>query len=588
MDPEVEALAKQMNLREARELAVSRGDRVRGYELAMEARDVAAMDALAPTLEGNEGARARASAMRRRDPLAEGIVAQATGVLDDAVELFERAEAYDRAAAIFLRRGDVARAGRALERQVKRDPTDVASKRSLAEVLLQADRADAALRVLTGLGDDDVVKALRARAHERLGLSDAARASPEPPAVTDPRLLFGRYEVVREVSSTVSARVLEARDRLDPVSPRVALKIFTGTGHAGAGRDALVRFQREVEALATVDARAVMRPRAFLAEGPTLVLPWAAGGSVVDLLARGVPSPRRAAEIVSRVLEALDAAHRRGIIHRDVKPANVLLDEAGGAFLADFGVAHLGDATATATAGVIGTLRYMAPEQRRGEPASTRSDLYAVGIMLAELLGFAPEPARWPPLPEAIGALLRGLTADDPEDRPHEAAHVRDAIAAIAWPEDSLALLPRSVPPSARPPGVEGDRFVSEGTRDGARRDRVLEREELLIGADDPRRGLAEALAGIVHPALPLVLGVEGDAIRVERASGAKVVSLTADERARIVAALVAIHRRGAAHGGVASALMRDRRGVVLGFPAEGTEASAAGDLAAIARVAGR
>lgn len=579
-DPEVESLVKELRLEEAQKLAIARGDRVRAYELAMEARDVAAMDAIALALASDEHNRARASATRRRDPLGEAIVAEAMGALDDAVDLFERAESYGRAAAIHRRRGDVARAGRALERQVKRDPMDISSRRALAEVLLSVDRPDAALRALTGIAEDDAIAALRARAHERLGLSDSGSSPAPPPVHDDPRTLFGRYEVIREVSSTASARVLEARDRLDPASPRVALKIFTGTGHAGAGRDALMRFQREVEALSKLDARAVLRPRAFLAEGPTLVLPWAAGGSVVDVIARGLPSPRRAAEIVDRVLEALDAAHRRGIIHRDVKPANVLLDEAGGVYLADFGVAHLGDASATATAGVIGTVRYMAPEQRRGEPATTRSDLFAVGVMMCELLGFAADTARLPPLPEGVAELLRALVAEDPDARIADASTARAHLAAIGWPNEPFTARP-SAPPSVRPGAIEGARFEP---RPNGRRDRVLERDELLIADDDPRRPLAEALAAIVHPALPMVLGVDNGRVRVEVLEGAPVDALTTEERATISAALTLVHRRGAAHGSLRPCLRRTARGIVVRFPDVLEDASAAADVAALTR----
>src|SRR5262249_30673821 len=150
-------------------------------------------------------------------------------------------------------------------------------------------------------------------------------------------------------------------------------------------------FRREVEVLSKIDAQTVLKPRALLDEGPTVVLPWLSGGNLDELLARGRPTARRAAEIATRVLEALDAAHRRGLVHRDVNPAHVLLDEAGGAYLADFGVAHLGDASATATAGVIGTIRFMAPEQRLGEPATPRSDLYAVGVILGDLLGVSAD-----------------------------------------------------------------------------------------------------------------------------------------------------------------------------------------------------
>jgi len=582
-DPEVEALARQLRLADARALAAERGDLVRAFELAMEARDHAAIEQVATQIGGAEdrdaiSPRARGAALRRRDPFAEAAVAEACGALDDAIALYERAEAYGHAARIHRARGEIAKAGRALERQIGRDPTDAGARRSLAEVLLAIGRADAALRALAGLDRDETIRELRRQAHIRLGLLDEA-AAPPIASPEEPRLLFGRYDVIREVASTASARVLEARDRLDPVHPHVALKIFTGSGHAGAGRDALARFQREVEALVRIDAPSVLRPRAFLTEGPTLVLPWAAGGSVADLLARGTPSPRRAAEIAARVLDALDAAHRRGIIHRDVKPANVLLDEAGGAFLADFGVAHLGDASATATAGVIGTIKYMAPEQRRGEPATTRSDLFAVGVLLAELLGLSSDRARWN-APEEVTALLDTLLAEDPNERPGDAATVRARVAAIAWSDDTLAKAP-SGPPSLRSSLPPSARFEPRGE---VLHDLLLDRDEILIAVDDPRRALCEGLAAIDYPALPLVIGVdrESGAFRVEVLRGERVTSLTDDERTTIALALTALHRRGVAHGDVRGSLLRTKRGVVLALPAVKNEARPADDLAAL------
>ncbi|MGZ3450883.1 MAG: protein kinase domain-containing protein [Polyangiales bacterium] len=578
---EVETLAKAMRFAEASAAALREGDVVRAFELAIEARDATALENVASALGSIAEAdrrstcdRARAAAMRRHDKLAEGLAAEAAGDVDDAMALYEAAEAWGRAAKLHLARGEIAKAGRALEHQVRRDPADVPSRKSLARILLDIGRTDAALRTLSGLADDDEVRALRDRGHGALGLGDAVAAETKPVAEGEAKLLFGRYEVVREVASTPSSRVLEARDRLDPARARVALKIFTGTGHIGAGRDALARFRREVEVLAKIDAKPVLKPKALLDEGPTVVLPWLSGGNLDELLARGRPTAKRAAEIATRMLDALDAAHRRGIVHRDVKPANVLLDEAGGAYLADFGVAHLGDASATATAGVIGTLRYMAPEQRLGEPATPRSDLYAVGVILSELLGVSAEEA-----PPAIASLLGEMLAPDPAERIESAEAARARISAISWPDEPFAThvsIPPSLRPSA-PPAAE--RFTAEGPR---RRDLLLQRDELLIAEDDPRLPLALALAELTHPALPRVFGVERNALRVEVIEGSPEVALDDEGRGLVREALTALHRLGVAHGAVRACLRKTRRGFALAFPEARPDPSVESDLAAL------
>jgi serine/threonine-protein kinase len=261
-------------------------------------------------------------------------------------------------------------------------------------------------------------------------------------------------------------------------------------------------------------------------------------------------------------------------VHRDVKPANVLLDEAGGAYLADFGVAHLGDASATATAGVIGTLRYMAPEQRLGEAATPRSDLYAVGVIFGELLGISPEDA-----PAPIGELLSALVAVDPNDRVESAEAARRRISAVSWPDETVARM-ASIPPSLRPsvPPL-ADRFVREGH---LRKDALLVRDELLVAEDDPRIELALALAEVTHPALPRVFGVEGNALRVEVVEGSSDVKLDEEARRSIREALSELHHLGVAYGAVRSSLRATRRGVVLAFPEARPAPSVAEDLADI------
>jgi serine/threonine-protein kinase len=635
-DPEVEALARELRFAEACDRALEADDPQRALELALEGADVAragrAVDALArpdpPSRSDAEDAasaadaraqrlgRARAAAARARSDEVDGMLLERSGMLDEAVEAYDRAGAHQRTATLELARGRAAEAVRAFERHLAAHPDDVATRVPLARALLAMGRADAALRLLARLDASlDLPDACAAReaAEAQLGLREVPLATLGPassPPSTRPSegaraRLFGRYEVVREVASTPSSRVLQAIDRLLPGAPYVALKIFTGVAHLGAGRDALARFQREMSALSTIASPYVLRPREVLPDGPTLVLPWMAGGSLAAELERGPLIASRAIEIAARVLAALDVAHRRGILHRDVKPANVLLDEAGGAFLADFGVAHLGDASSTATAGQIGTLRYMSPEQRRGEPATARSDLYAVGVLLAEMLGVAADldGARASACFDSTGALaelLGAMLAAEPEDRPAAAGPLCAALRAVR--PDDAARLPVSAPRSAPPPASARP---SAGARrapldDGAF-DRLLEREEAWVPFDDPRRPLVEALATVLDPALPRVLGADAErgCFRVEAfaSRGQSALALTPADAEALLRALERLHLAGVAHGAVDTSVRATPRGVVLALPPlQGAEAGAVGsartatpegDRADVVRLAG-
>ena len=589
-DDEVEELAHALHLAQASELALSRGDAVRAFELALEDRDLsraeAALGAMAteadPATRALSLRRARAIAVRRGASDAEARVAELAGDVDEACALYERAGEWRRAANLHRARGDLGHAGRALERAVAADPGDDSARRELATLLVDAGRHEAALRALGGLADDRAVTELRARAHAGLGLEGVGAQPPAAPLPTDDTLLFGRYQVVREVASTASSRVLEAIDRLSASRERVALKIFTGAGQVGTGRDALARFRREMDILTHVEAPSILRARDVIAEGPTIVLPWMAGGSLAELLATGPLPPRRAGEIAGRLLQALEAAHRRGVVHRDVKPANVLLDEVGGAYLADFGVAHLGDASVTATAGLLGTVRWMSPEQKLGVAATAKSDVYAVGLVLAEMLGVSVETLG-PEVPVEVVALLRAWLADDPAARP-DATAARSALAALPWPARSFGAAPT---PSARAPAPSlrpaGERFVPLG--DGRQRDILLERDEWLVAPLDPRVALVRAMSAVVDATLPTVLGVHAStgALRVEALDGARVDSLDARDSDALAATLHRLHEAGAAHGDVAGSLRRTLRGLVLTLPAAALAGEVGADLAALA-----
>jgi DNA-binding beta-propeller fold protein YncE len=157
-----------------------------------------------------------------------------------------------------------------------------------------------------------------------------------------------------------------------------------------------------------------------------LAMRYVPGSNFKTLLEReGVLEPGRALAILAQVADALDAAHRRGLVHRDVKPANVLLDEEGHAYLTDFGITKQVGSDSTQTGEIVGTLDYLAPEQIRSEPVDGRTDEYALGCVLYECLAGRP-PFRRDTQIEAIWAHLQ-------EPPPPLASHPRlDPVVAKA------------------------------------------------------------------------------------------------------------------------------------------------------------
>ncbi len=208
---------------------------------------------------------------------------------------------------------------------------------------------------------------------------------------------IGRYEVKSELGRGGMATVFLAADPL--IGRDVAVKVLPREFlHDPNFRG---RFEREARTIAMLEHPAIVPIYDFGEQDgqPYLVMRYMKGGTLGDLIKQGPIPVDEAADILKRLGAALDHAHSRGVIHRDLKPGNILFDETGHPFLSDFGIVKLAQATATFTGeSIIGTPAYMSPEQVHGDKEiDGRSDIYTLGVILFEMLtGQMPYRAETP------------------------------------------------------------------------------------------------------------------------------------------------------------------------------------------------
>jgi serine/threonine-protein kinase len=300
----------------------------------------------------------------------------------------------------------------------------------------------------------------------------------EPDTIID-----GRYKVISRVGSGGMADVYLAEDQL--LGRQVAVKLLHH--HFAEDQEFVERFRREASSAAGLSHQNIVGifDRGEWEGTYYIAMEYVAGRSLKTIVREeGALDPGRAIDLVVQILRGARFAHRRGVVHRDLKPHNVILDEEGRARVTDFGIARAGASDMTLTGSIMGTAQYLSPEQAQGYMVSGTSDLYSIGVILYELLtGVVPFDGETavaiafkqvsaqarppsevnPSVPPALDAVVLRALAKDPAQR---YADADEFIAALVRERQAL---PASVPAGAQGEHGYGVAAVPAGqTHDGA------------------------------------------------------------------------------------------------------------------------
>ena len=292
--------------------------------------------------------------------------------------------------------------------------------------------------------------------------------SSTPSLASDGRVLAGRYRLEEKLASGGMAEVWAATDEI--LARKVAVKLLHR--HLAADDSFVERFRREAVAAARLAHPAIVSIYDTCTDDgdEAIVMELVDGDTLRDCLAaQGPLEPPRAVDVVAQVADALAFAHRAGVVHRDVKPGNILMCDDGRVLVTDFGIAKAAEETndLTATGAIVGTAKYLAPEQVEGGTVDARADVYALGVVLYELLtGRAPfaadtdlatavlrlntEPPKprqvRPGIPRSLEQIVLKAMARRPADRYASAEELRAALIATNLApddDDETSMVPR-------------------------------------------------------------------------------------------------------------------------------------------------
>jgi len=303
------------------------------------------------------------------------------------------------------------------------------------------------------------------------------------PEIPSDALVDGRYKVLTKLGAGGMADVYCAEDQ--QLGRKVALKLL----HHRFAEDAefVERFRREASAAASLQHPNVVGvyDRGEWDGTSYIAMEYLPGRSLKDVIRHEAPlDPVRAVDITVQILKAARFAHRHGIVHRDLKPHNVMVDDEDRVKVTDFGIARAGASDMTETGSIMGTAQYLSPEQAQGHAVSQSSDLYAVGVILFELLTghvpfdadsavtialkhvseAPPAPSMFDPsVPPALEAIVLWALNKDPAQRPadadafiHALEDARDAVLAEEAPGQRTAIFaPAAIPPDPYGPTDE-------------------------------------------------------------------------------------------------------------------------------------